>query len=49
MNHRIVFLDRATIAPSGVRAPGFAHELIVHVGRRRRVAERLAGGDDRHH
>jgi len=31
MSHRIVFLDRATIAPQvRVRPPTFAHELIEH-------------------
>ena len=31
MSQRIVFLDRATIAPQvRVRPPSFAHELIEH-------------------
>ena len=31
MSHRIVFLDRATIAPQiRLRPPSFAHELIEH-------------------
>jgi glycerate dehydrogenase len=45
MSHRIVFLDRATIAPQiRVRPPSFAHELIEHAETRAdQVAERLAG------
>ena len=45
MNHRIVFLDRATLAPQiRVRPPSFAHELIEHERTRAdQVAERLAG------
>ena len=45
MSHRIVFLDRATIAPQiRVRPPSFAHELIDHAETRPdQVAERLAG------
>jgi len=45
MNHRIVFLDRATIAPQvRVRPPSFAHELIEHAETSAdRVVERLAG------
>jgi len=45
MSHRIVFLDRATIAPQiRVRPPSFAHELIEHAETRAdQVVERLAG------
>ncbi len=45
MIQRIVFLDRATIAPQiRVRPPSFAHELIEHAETRAdQVAERLAG------
>jgi glycerate dehydrogenase len=45
MIHRIVFLDRATIAPQiRVRPPSFAHELIEHGETRAdQVVERLAG------
>jgi len=45
MSHRIVFLDRATIAPQiHVRPPSFAHELIEHAETRAdQVVERLAG------
>jgi len=45
MSHRMVFLDRATIAPQiRVRPPSFAHELIEHAETRaNQVAERLAG------
>jgi glycerate dehydrogenase len=45
MSHRIVFLDRATIAPQiRVRPPSFAHELIEHAETAAdQVAERLAG------
>ena len=45
MSHRIVFLDRATIAPQiRVRPPSFAHELIEHAETRSdEVVERLAG------
>ena len=45
MSHRIVFLDRATIAPQiRVRPPSFAHELVEHAETRAdQVAERLAG------
>ena len=45
MTHRIVFLDRATIAPQiRVRPPSFAHELIEHAETRAgQVLERLAG------
>ncbi len=45
MSHRIVFLDRATIAPQiRVRPPSFAHELIEHAHTHPdRVVERLAG------
>jgi len=43
--HRIVFLDRATIAPQiTLRAPRFAHELITHDHTRPdEVVARLAG------
>lgn len=43
--HKIVFLDRATIAPQiGLRAPSFPHELVVHEHTRpEQVVERLAG------
>lgn len=43
--HRIVFLDRSTIAPQvRLRAPRFAHELIEHQNTRpEEVVERLAG------
>ncbi|WP_448206952.1 D-2-hydroxyacid dehydrogenase [Azospirillum sp. sgz302134] len=43
--HKIVFLDRATIAPQiRLRRPGFAHELIEHPQTRpEEVVERLAG------
>jgi glycerate dehydrogenase len=45
MIHRIVFLDRATIAPQiRVRPPAFAHELIEHAETApEQVPERLAG------
>ena len=45
MSHRIVFLDRATIAPQiRVRPPSFAHELIEHAETHAdQVVERLAG------
>ena len=45
MTQRIVFLDRATIAPQiRVRPPKFAHELIEHAETRAdQVVERLAG------
>jgi glycerate dehydrogenase len=45
MIHRIVFLDRATIAPQiRVRPPAFAHELIEHAETApEQVRERLAG------
>jgi glycerate dehydrogenase len=45
MIHRIVFLDRATIAPQiRVRPPSFAHELIEHAETQPdQVVERLAG------
>jgi glycerate dehydrogenase len=45
MSQRIVFLDRATIAPQvRVRPPSFAHELIEHAETRPdQVVERLAG------
>jgi glycerate dehydrogenase len=45
MSHRIVFLDRATIAPQiRVRPPSFAHELIEHAETQPdQVVERLAG------
>jgi len=45
MSHRIVFLDRATIAPQiRVRPPSFAHELIEHAHTHpEQVVERLAG------
>ena len=45
MSHRIVFLDRATIAPQiHVRPPSFAHELIEHAETSaEQVAGRLAG------
>ncbi|MFO1220571.1 MAG: D-2-hydroxyacid dehydrogenase [Burkholderiaceae bacterium] len=45
MTHRIVFLDRATIAPQiRLRPPAFAHELIAHEHTRAdQVVERLAG------
>src|SRR5215468_12333292 len=45
MTQRIVFLDRATIAPQiRVRPPSFAHELIEHAETRvDQVVERLAG------
>ena len=44
MSHRIVFLDRATIAPQiRVRPPSFAHELIEHAETSAdQVVERLA-------
>jgi len=43
--HRIVFLDRATIAPQiRLRRPGFAHELIEHARTRpEEIVARLAG------
>ena len=43
MSRRIVFLDRATIAPQiRVRPPLFAHELIEHAETRAdQVVERL--------
>ncbi|HXG27406.1 MAG TPA: D-2-hydroxyacid dehydrogenase [Nevskiales bacterium] len=43
--HKIVFLDRATIAPQiRLRQPGFAHELIEYDRTRpEEVVERLAG------
>jgi glycerate dehydrogenase len=45
MSHRIVFLDRATIAPQiRVRPPSFAHELIEYAHTNsEQVVERLAG------
>ena len=45
MTHRIVFLDRATIAPQiRLRPPAFAHELVEHAQTRAdQVVERLAG------
>ena len=45
MSHRIVFLDRATIAPQiRVRPPSFAHEMVAHGETRAdQVVERLAG------
>ena len=45
MSHRIVFLDRATIAPHiRIRPPSFAHELVEHVETHPdQVVERLAG------
>lgn len=45
MSHRIVFLDRATIAPQiRVRPPSFAHELVEHAHTHAdQVVERLAG------
>jgi glycerate dehydrogenase len=45
MKHRIVFLDRATIAPQiRLRPPGFEHEWIEHADTAAaQVAERLAG------
>jgi glycerate dehydrogenase len=45
MSHRIVFLDRATIAPQvRVRPPSFAHELIEYGETQDdQVVERLAG------
>lgn len=43
--HKIVFLDRATIAPQiRLRTPAFAHELVVHDHTQpQQVVERLAG------
>ncbi len=43
--HKIVFLDRATIAPQiRLRAPSFPHELVVHeYTQAEQVVERLAG------
>jgi len=43
--HRLVFLDRSTIAPQvRLRRPKFAHELIEHENTRPdQVVERLAG------
>ncbi len=43
--HKIVFLDRATIAPQiRLRRPAFEHELVVHAHTRpEQVVERLAG------
>lgn len=43
--HKIVFLDRATIAPQiRLRAPSFPHELVVHEHTQpEQVVERLAG------
>ncbi len=45
MTRRIVFLDRATIAPQiRLRAPAFAHELVEHDDTEAdQVVERLAG------
>ncbi len=45
MSHRMVFLDRATIAPQiRVRPPSFTHELIEHAQTHAdQVVERLAG------
>jgi glycerate dehydrogenase len=44
---RIVFLDRETLSPeTRLRAPGFAHELVVHEGTTPdQVAERIASAD----
>jgi len=44
---RIVFLDRATLSPqTRLRAPGFAHEMVVHEGTAPdEVAERIAAAD----
>jgi len=43
--HKIVFLDRATLAPQiRLRRPGFAHEFVEHAHTRPdEVVERLAG------
>ncbi len=43
--HKIVFLDRATIAPQiRLRSPAFAHELVVHDRTApEQIVERLAG------
>ena len=43
--HKIVFLDRATIAPqSRLRTPAFPHELVLHAGTPpAQVVERLQG------
>ena len=48
---RIVFLDRATIAPQvTLRPPSFAHELIEHAATPRRPGGRAPGRRvDRHH
>lgn len=45
MTHRIVFLDRSTIAPQiRLRPPGFAHEWLEHADTTAaQVVERLAG------
>ena len=45
MSQRIVFLDRATIAPRiRVRPPSFVHELVEHAETAGdQVVERLAG------
>jgi glycerate dehydrogenase len=45
ITHRIVFLDRATIAPQiRLRAPSFAHELVEHDDTTpEQVVQRLAG------
>ena len=44
---RIVFLDRETLSPeTRLRAPGFAHKLVVHEGTTPdQVAERIASAD----
>ena len=43
--HRIVFLDRSTVAPQiRLRAPAFAHELVAHDDTApEQVVPRLAG------
>lgn len=43
--HKIVFLDRATVAPQiRLRRPGFAHELVEHAQTRPdQVVDRLSG------
>ena len=45
MTHRIVFLDRSTLAPQvRLRAPAFAHTLIAHADTAAdQVVQRLAG------